>query len=115
LVHVAAGLLRLGAPGRIRNLFHREFLSDVRIQRILQSSIAKGRPTVEILSPTKSATCPEILQPLIAGHIHGMTYREADGGLLVLAMYLGELLTVDRGWTVRRAHGYYLEGVGDPE
>jgi hypothetical protein len=94
LVHVAAGLLRLGPPGRVRNLFHREFLSDVLIQRIIQSSTAKGHPTGKILSARKGATCPKILFLLIARHIHGMTYREADGGLFVLTMDLGELLTM---------------------
>jgi hypothetical protein len=59
LVHVAAGLLRLCAPGRVRNLFHRDFLSDVQIQRILQSSIAKGPPTVEILSSMEGHDLPE--------------------------------------------------------
>jgi hypothetical protein len=49
-LHVAAGFLKFGALGCIRNLLHREFLSDVRVQRILQSFPAKGRSTVEILS-----------------------------------------------------------------
>jgi hypothetical protein len=56
-----------------------------------------------------------ILEPLVAGHIHGVTYRDAGDRLFVLTVDLGELLTVDRGGTVRRAHWYHLEGVGDPE
>jgi hypothetical protein len=63
----------------------------------------------------KGATCSEILKPLIAGHIHGMTYREAGGGMLIRAMDLGELLTVDRGRAVGWTHGHHLEEVEDPE
>jgi hypothetical protein len=61
LVHVAARLLRLGPSGRFWNLFPREFLSDVRVQRILQSSSAKCHPTGKILSAKKGMTCPKIL------------------------------------------------------
>jgi hypothetical protein len=101
LVCVAAGFLGFGALWCIRNLLHREFLSNVRVQRILQSFPAKGRSTVEILPSTKGATCSEVLKPLVAGHIHGVTYRKAGGGVFILAVYLGKLLTVDSGWAVR--------------
>jgi hypothetical protein len=75
LVCVAAGCFRLSAPGCGRFLFRSEFLSDIRVQ--------------------------EILEPLVAGHIHGIIDREVDGGLLVLAVDFGKLLAVDRGGAVR--------------
>jgi hypothetical protein len=87
------------------------YLSNTGTPLILGTS----RRVVHLAASTKGATCSEILKPLIAGHIHGMTYRESGGGMFILAMYLGELLTVDHSWAVRQAHGYYLEGVRDPE
>jgi hypothetical protein len=101
LVRVTAGFLRFGALMCIRNLLHCKLLYNVQVQRILQSFPAKGRSTVEILPSTKGATRSEVLKPLVAGHIHGETYREAGGGVFILAVYLGELLTVDSGWAVR--------------
>jgi hypothetical protein len=99
LVCVTARFLGFGALGCIRNLLHRELLSDVRVQRILQSFPAKGRSTMEILPSKKGATRSEVLKPLVAGHIHGVTYWEAGGGVFILAVYLGE--TVDSGRPVR--------------
>jgi hypothetical protein len=81
--------------GCVGNLLHLKLLSDVRVQRILQSSSAKVRSYVEILSSAEGQNCSEILEPLVAGHIDGVTNREAGGGVLVLAMHLGELQTVE--------------------
>jgi hypothetical protein len=64
LVHVAARCFRLGTPGCGRNLFHREFLSDIRVQRILQSSSAKWHPAGNLLVDRTCLTCPKILEPL---------------------------------------------------
>jgi hypothetical protein len=101
--------------GCIGHLLPSQLLSDGRVQMILQSSSTKGKSRAEVLSSAEGGACSEILELLAAGHLHGVADREAGGGVLVLGMHLGELLTVESGRAVGWTHGHHLEGVGDPE
>jgi hypothetical protein len=51
----------------------------------------------QVFSSAEGKTRSEILEPLVAGRIHGVTDQEAGGRVLVLAMHLVELLTVESG------------------
>jgi hypothetical protein len=60
-----------------------------------QEQVPRGGPLLR-----RGREALEILELLVAGHIHGVADREAGGGVLILAMHLGELLTVESGRAV---------------